>query len=143
MASLDGDEQAGTAFAAGVERWPGVHVERERFVSFFTERAGRATSVDGPGLYLACACTAGDPVAVRAFHDQFMADIDIALARLHYTGARADELRSAVLEKLAPADVELSHLEAHYRGAFRDAFGKAIARLDPQQRAMLRHRWMR
>ena len=189
---MDEVELAGAAFAAGVERWPSVHLPRERFVAFATARAGAAASVDGPGLYLACACAERDPAAVRAFHDHFGADIDIALARLGYTGARADDLRSAVLEKLfsadppkiasyrgtgplgmwvravtaneamshgrtrarrdalldaahaeiAPADVELSYLKEHYRDAFRDAFGKAIASLDAQQRAMLRHRFV-
>jgi RNA polymerase sigma-70 factor (ECF subfamily) len=187
------DELAGIAFAEGVERWPGVHVDRERFAAFFAERRGSDTAnVDGAGLYLACACLAGDAAAARAFRDHFMPDIDIALARLGYAGARADDLRSAVLEKLfsadppkigsyrgtgplgmwvravtaneamshgrtrarrdalldaaqteiAPADVELSYLKEHYRDAFREAFGKAIASLDAPQRAMLRHRFV-
>ena len=66
--------------------------------------ADRHADVDLAGLFLACACFDGNPAGVRAFRDAHTADIDIALRRLGCVGARADDLRSAVLEKLFSAD---------------------------------------
>lgn len=58
------------------------------------------------------------------------------------TAARRRGLLEAAADDLAPADPELSFLKAHYREHFREAFREAMGRLDPQDRTVLRHRFV-
>lgn len=47
---------------AARERWPDVSLSPQRFAAYLAERAQEAP-LDGPGLYLACACLEGDRAA--------------------------------------------------------------------------------
>ena len=68
--------------------WPGVQVEPERFAAHVAARLPGAGSVEEalralalPDLYLACACAAGQSVALEAFESELMTKARTSLAR--------------------------------------------------------------
>ncbi len=88
-------------------QWPEVSVAPEEFVSYVAARldptqeavAGLET-IHGEDLYLACACTRGDPRAVATFDRRFMGEVDMALARMRMSAATVDEIKQLVRQRL-------------------------------------------
>ena len=85
--------------AAAQAAWPTVTVTPERFVRHLAERLPleqpAALALSGmrtADLYLACACAAGDPEALRAFDAAYRRDVQAALAGLRLGAAEVDDL---------------------------------------------------
>jgi len=106
------------AHALGAERWPGVVIDRDRFAAFVTARCepGELAAVRCDQLYLTCACTAGDPVALATFERTFGPVIDAALGRMANAVADADEVRQQIRERLFVGDAETPPRIAEYTG---------------------------
>src|SRR5262249_43809206 len=51
-------------------------------------------------LYLACACSSGDPQAIAVFESLYFDEVDAVATRLNRKGARADDLRHQIGERL-------------------------------------------
>src|SRR5262245_22064385 len=78
---------AACARAAGA--WPEVALPPEAFARHLASHAGAADDPEGhvnavyaEDLYLACACAAHDPAALRALEDRYLARVPAALVRL-------------------------------------------------------------
>jgi RNA polymerase sigma-70 factor (ECF subfamily) len=71
------------AFAAGKTAWPSVGLSYEAFAARIRDNGvtERDLGEHGPDLFLAAACAAGDPEALRAFERQFIQTMDLRLAR--------------------------------------------------------------
>lgn len=87
------------ALAAARAAWPAVHLEDARFVRHLAERTPAGSSptealaaIRTDDLYLACACAASDPAALRAFDGAFARDLRAALAALRLSAAEIDDL---------------------------------------------------
>ncbi len=106
------------AHALGAERWPGVVIDRDRFAAFVTARCGalELAMVRCDQLYLTCACTAGDPVALATFERTFGPVIDSALARMANAVTDADEVKQQVRERLFVGAAETPPRIAEYTG---------------------------
>jgi RNA polymerase sigma-70 factor, ECF subfamily len=51
-------------------------------------------------LYLACACSAGDPAAIGAFDRSYMAEVDHALSRMRIDASRMADVKQLVRQRL-------------------------------------------
>ena len=85
--------------------WPGVVVGDEAYVRYVAERAAkvdgaRLQELHAADLYLACACTAGDPQAIAALDRGFFPDVLASLARSGVEHAVADEAVQRLRERL-------------------------------------------
>jgi RNA polymerase sigma-70 factor, ECF subfamily len=71
------------AFEAGRAAWPAARVRYEDFSRQVQENEVNSPDLASHGrdLYLAYACAAGDPGALRIFDDQFIQTMDVHLAR--------------------------------------------------------------
>jgi RNA polymerase sigma-70 factor (ECF subfamily) len=111
----EGEGEAGDAVArmwrAGAEAWPGLAVDLARFRAHVARHAGGGDAEGDPpaplhpgDLYLACACAAGTPAALRAFEDQILPAVAPALRRLDPSAAFADEVRQILRARLFVAE---------------------------------------
>src|SRR5262245_37416184 len=82
---------------AGRTAWPAVDLPLDRFAAHVARHAAGAPDPDAAAadlhaadLYLACACGAGDPVALRLFEEQVLPQAGAALRRLDPSPAFAD-----------------------------------------------------
>jgi RNA polymerase sigma-70 factor (ECF subfamily) len=64
--------------------WPGVHLPEDVFQAYVHARLGDGEVVEATldALYLACACSRGDPVALKAFEAAYMTQVARAIAKL-------------------------------------------------------------
>ncbi|HEU0032150.1 MAG TPA: sigma factor-like helix-turn-helix DNA-binding protein [Kofleriaceae bacterium] len=90
----------------GAAAWPTIQLEPEVYVRHLCETLrARADEISdrvirtmpAADLYLAAACTAGDPAAIAAFHATFLPVIRPALAKLGVPDATIDETEQRVL----------------------------------------------
>jgi RNA polymerase sigma-70 factor, ECF subfamily len=93
--------------AEGRAAWPDLAVEPKALVAFIARQLepehDAVEVLDGlrPGdLYLACACSLGDPAAIAAFDRQFMREVDIALARMRIGPPRSNDVKQLVRQRL-------------------------------------------
>jgi len=92
--------------AAARAAWPEVIVSPEAFASYLVSRApngwhdGRLDQGRATELYLACACTSGDPAAVRALEQAFIAPLRAKLLRRGMSEDVVDEALQRLREKL-------------------------------------------
>ncbi|MEM9695329.1 MAG: sigma-70 family RNA polymerase sigma factor [Myxococcota bacterium] len=83
----------------GLERYPDIEVDEEDFAAFVAARAKvdvPVGSLHGAGLFLACACLAGDNRAVARFQAEVKPVIDSVFRRLGFM-RYAEEIRQRVL----------------------------------------------
>jgi RNA polymerase sigma-70 factor (ECF subfamily) len=94
-------------------RHPDVVVERASFVAAVRTKIAEAgfgslrdglAALDGPELYLAFACEAGDPTAIAHFETRYFPVVDIALAPMKLPAGTVDEVRQLVRTKLFVSD---------------------------------------
>jgi RNA polymerase sigma-70 factor (ECF subfamily) len=83
--------------------WPGVHVPPATFGAWLAARVlpgTRPGALPTSDLYLACACAAGDPVAIARFEDVYLREVDIAAAKARAAPGVLDEARQVVRDIL-------------------------------------------
>lgn len=83
--------------------WPAIAMPRQRFVEHVQTqlRAGHElASLRADDLYLACACAAGDPAAVAAFHHAFRPDVERLVRRWRLPHGLGDDVVQALWERL-------------------------------------------
>lgn len=88
---------------AGRAAWPGVEVTPEDHAAFVASRAGtlaEARALHAEDLYLACACAAGDALAIASFDRRFIADVPSFLRRVERSPAVLDEVSQALRDLL-------------------------------------------
>lgn len=80
-------------------------------------------------LYLACACSKGDPAALRSFEALYFGDIDLGYARYPYLGRSVEDVRQAIREELFVAPTTRAPKIGNYagRGALRSWMRAVIA----------------
>jgi len=69
------------------EAWPDLSVESQQFVGYAGQRYAPEQSLEqmnAEGLYLACACAAGNELAVAAFQDRYRPVMDGVYGRLGF-----------------------------------------------------------
>jgi RNA polymerase sigma-70 factor (ECF subfamily) len=100
MAQPRGDLLA--AFEAGRASWPGVQMALDDFASRVEalDVASDDLSRRGPDLFLAAACAAGDPAAIRQFDTAYVCNVDRRVARFDLSADRLDDLRQKLRTKL-------------------------------------------
>jgi RNA polymerase sigma-70 factor (ECF subfamily) len=87
--------------------WPAIVVPRERFVAYLTERMPSDVNQDEAlrgmhtsDLYLACACSYGDPAALQAFDAHYLAVVDEALPKLGLDRDARAEVKQRIRSRL-------------------------------------------
>src|SRR5687767_7078772 len=92
------------AWTAARAAWPGVELDEADFACWVAERGGydEATiaALNTRDLYLACACSRGDRVALAQFEVHFSSSIEAALASIRMRDDHGDELRQRLRAKL-------------------------------------------
>jgi RNA polymerase sigma-70 factor, ECF subfamily len=116
----------GDTIAAARAAWPAVAVDDDAFLGHLAAalRRGAASSVEAwlargtaSELYLACACAAGNPVALAAFDAHYLAGLDATLARLDLPRWVVDDVKQDVRQRLLVGDAERSPRIADFTGA--------------------------
>jgi RNA polymerase sigma-70 factor len=115
------------ATEVGRTAWPGIAIPEDRFAAYVRERlsdeAAVADALDRlniPDLYLACACAAGDPLAIASFEAAFLVDCEAVLASFARTSGLIDEVKQRVRTKLLVAGSTRPGIEAYAgRGTLR------------------------
>lgn len=92
----------GDLYRRGREAWAEIDVPEDRFTAYVAERAADAERAGD--LYIACACAAGDPVALRRFEERHFADVKAAIARVTSETIVADEALQRLRQRLFVAD---------------------------------------
>jgi RNA polymerase sigma-70 factor (ECF subfamily) len=99
------------AVAAAAAAWPEVKLAAEEFVPYLAIRlpAGddpveSLAALQVADLYLACACSRGDPGALAAFDARCLSVVDLALARMSAPRAVVDEVKQMVRRLLLVAE---------------------------------------
>jgi RNA polymerase sigma-70 factor, ECF subfamily len=89
------------AFQSGRRAWPGVTLEREAFQAQMEARRAdpETLGLRGSDLFLAAACAAGDPAAVRHFEHAFLAGIDRQVGKLALPDEQVEEARQLLRVK--------------------------------------------
>lgn len=102
--------------AAGRAAWPALALDEARFAAevmarlpgFATataaERMAAGRAVHAADLWLTLACAAGDPAALRAFDQQYLAPLVGALGKLGLSADQRDEVAQELRERLLVAD---------------------------------------
>lgn len=105
----DLDDVLADQLADGRATWPGVALDDDRYLARLaaavrdrsTESAERVVrTMPGADLYLAAACTDGDPRAIAAFRAELWPNVRDVLGRLGARAAVLDETEQRVLEML-------------------------------------------
>lgn len=85
--------------AAALAAYPDLDVGAETFAAELARRLGGAAAPEqlarlrAEHVHLAIACTAGDPLAIRRFEDDFLDEIDASARRLRARPDQVDEVR--------------------------------------------------
>src|SRR5262245_51705109 len=107
-AAGDAGNDAAIAAAWQVARaaWPAVALERARFAAFVADKraAGPGVALCLDDLYLACACSDGDPAALAAFDRDLAATIDHAVGTVGATAAERADVAQIVRARLLVTD---------------------------------------
>jgi RNA polymerase sigma-70 factor, ECF subfamily len=97
------------AFEAGRTAWPAIHVAFDTFAA----RAAGGDREHSADLYLACALSVGDPAAIAAFDQQFLASVSDAVSRIGRSRDFLAEVQQILRERLLVGP----HAKIHdYRG---------------------------
>lgn len=90
-----------TLVNAARAQWPLVRLDELVFIDHLRAKSsGPLEQVRGTELFLACACLAGDPPALTAFEQQFIARVDKAVEGVDPSASFVDEVRQRVRERL-------------------------------------------
>jgi len=112
-AIADLDELVRAQLDEGAREWPSVALESAVYLRYLAdklrERASESAdhvirSMPGADLYLAAACTAGDPAAIAAFRDTVFPVIRPALVKLAISETTIDEAEQRVLVMILVGD---------------------------------------
>jgi RNA polymerase sigma-70 factor (ECF subfamily) len=112
-AITDLDDLLAAHLAAGLAEWPTVVLEPEVYFGYLAdklrERADEPAdlvirTMPAADLYLAAACTAGDPAAISAFRDAIVPILRPALGKLRLSDAVIDETEQRVLIMILVGD---------------------------------------
>lgn len=100
--------------AAGRKQWPQVVLTDDAIATRLIARLqedpeAHLEELRDADLYLAFGLAAGDPAALRAFEDDMVPQIDVALRRLRLGGGTADEVKQALrVELLAGPEAKIA-----------------------------------
>lgn len=128
------EEELAGRIANAAATWPGVHLAAERFAAYLGTRCPSAAGLAGlcvDDLYLACACAAGAPEALRAFDRCYIDRVDGFVRRFDSSRAFADEVRQILRRKLFLAEPPRNAKIEEYsgRGALASWVGVAAQRV--------------
>jgi RNA polymerase sigma-70 factor (ECF subfamily) len=93
-------------WAKGRAAWPGVELPEDEFAAHILTKlppdpgSEQVDRLDAEGLYLACACARGLPVALAAFDLHVLSRVPEFLARIQGSSALPDEVRQILRERL-------------------------------------------
>lgn len=94
----------------GRSAWPGVDLDEGAFVRHLAQcmpadepLEASLDKIRAADLWLACACLAGDEVALLALEQHHLARLDAVLARFRFSSAHLDEVKQLVRQKLLVA----------------------------------------
>jgi RNA polymerase sigma-70 factor (ECF subfamily) len=90
-------------FEEGRMAWPDVVLDRPRFEQHVAKRAATAAdraALRAPDVYLACACAAADPHALKDFESRYLSEVPAFLARYNANARFVDDVRQQVRERL-------------------------------------------
>jgi RNA polymerase sigma-70 factor (ECF subfamily) len=88
------------AFRQGAEAWPDIRLDGDDFARYLATRNLHENAPNGADLYLACACLAHDPAALRAFDKHYVSQLGRHVAQLRLAPEQLDELAQHLREKL-------------------------------------------
>jgi RNA polymerase sigma-70 factor (ECF subfamily) len=95
---------------AGRDAWPDLALSAEAFLRHVAERLPAqgdpiesVRALHAEDLYLACACAAGDPEAVRVFDERFLAPTAAHVSRARGLPGLTDDLKQLVRSRLLVA----------------------------------------
>jgi RNA polymerase sigma-70 factor, ECF subfamily len=117
----------GSALQSLVERaraaWPDIDLDDAPFVRYVGERLlpdgdllDQIASVHADGLYLACACAAGDRGAIERFMTTLWPDIERALAKMGIGTSQREDALSRLSQLLFFGDGKASPIVGTYTG---------------------------
>jgi RNA polymerase sigma-70 factor (ECF subfamily) len=113
------DEVINATLEAGRQAWPTVTVAPDTFRAWIVDRfptEAEALSAPTNDIYLACACAAGDPLALDVFEKRFLGEVGIAGAKLRAAPGIVDEARQVVRDLLFVAKPGREVAIASYAG---------------------------
>ena len=103
--------------------WPALGVSAESFLAYLAERLPAdenalqaLAAVHASDLFLACACTQGNPRALTAFDKHFVSALFIYLARADAFAAFGDEVKQLLRTRLLVAEKGLLPSITSYSG---------------------------
>lgn len=112
-----------SAVEVGRRTWPGVSIPAEAFVEHLARHAPAEvalpewlSTLHAADLYLACACAAGDPAAITAFDDAYLARVPIMSGQSRAPAPFAAEVRQALRVRLLVREGEVPGRIAEYAG---------------------------
>jgi RNA polymerase sigma-70 factor (ECF subfamily) len=90
------------AMAEASTSWPGIATSEEAFASYVDERLVGEGDLDlyGRELFLAFACSFGDPIAIRALDAEYLARTEGAVAKVDGARAFVDEVKQTLRIRL-------------------------------------------
>ena len=99
---MQSDEELRAAFEAGGKAWPSVSLSYQDFAAHMRllDVASVDLAVRSADLFLTSACAEGDPRALRAFDQAFIAGVDAYLLRSGVPRGLLDEVHQKVRVKL-------------------------------------------
>jgi RNA polymerase sigma-70 factor (ECF subfamily) len=93
--------------AAARARWPTIVLDREVFIDYLAHWISVAMAADAElrqcslsEIYIGCACSRGDAIALALFEQAYMSEVDAALAHMRLAREMVDEIKQLVREKL-------------------------------------------
>jgi RNA polymerase sigma-70 factor, ECF subfamily len=105
------------AFARAAAHWPGVQLTPAAFEAYVSRclgaGAGEATDDALAELFVACACSAADPVALALFDAHYLAVVPAAVAHMQLPAALVDDVRQLVRQKLLVSEGEGPKLDRY------------------------------
>src|SRR3954453_17822153 len=103
--------------------WPALVVPDATFLAYLAARAGQMgdpvallRTLHAADLYLACGCSQGDPRAVAAFEEHFVAQVEAHLDRLDALPTFSQELKQTLRERVLVAREGLLPRISSYNG---------------------------
>jgi RNA polymerase sigma-70 factor (ECF subfamily) len=88
------------AFAEGAQAFPDIELSGDDFAAWLAARSLPPDAPNGADLYLACACLAQRPEALRVFEASYLSQVRRYVARLQLGPDLLDELVQLLREKL-------------------------------------------
>jgi RNA polymerase sigma-70 factor (ECF subfamily) len=100
---MDADDERRAVADRARAAWPRLQLSAELFLEWLAARASTLEAAHAADLYLACACAAGDQVALSEFDRLHIEPLGVALARFK-DRAMIDDVRQKLRLKLFTAD---------------------------------------